>query len=126
MTPLFDIAETPKGYLVTEHFPEGQTARITLSSQLMVDSYIQARTDMRNLGHDGAIEKWIEEEKQERRRLGLSTKTHTQPHHYGTSKEAACGVHKGVEGNRRLEVVWHTLDRRKVDCPECLEAMERK
>lgn len=81
----------------------------------MLDAYLKARTEMIQLGEAGALKKWT----------GSETGVY-QPHHYGTSSKAACGVERGVQGNIRQEVLWHTLDAAKVDCPECLETMENQ
>lgn len=126
MTPLFEVDQEDGWWIVTEHFPHGKVIRARLSSRLLVDCYIRDRTDMRNLGHDGAIAKWKRENDAERRKLGLPVKKDYSVLHYGNAKKAACGVERGVTGTIRQEVIGHTMDPKKVTCRSCLAAMEKK
>lgn len=63
----------------TETFPDGRTHTIQLSSnilgdQWMLDTYLAARNDIHHCGLEGALQKWHDEEAQERRKLGLKVK----------------------------------------------------
>lgn len=99
--------------------------KLTISNH-MVTGYLQSRQDIIELGEAGAIAKWRREENKARQKAGLPKANKTQPLHYGTKDKAACGVERGVEGNIRQEVLWHTLSRRKVSCKTCLEKMGAK
>jgi hypothetical protein len=99
---------------------------LTVNTKVLLDAYIRNRTDVKTLGVDGALEKWRKEENIARRKAGLPKAKQTQPLHYGTKTKAACGVERGVTGTIRQEVLWHTLNPRKVTCRFCLEAMEKK
>lgn len=63
----FLIEDTPTGVRVTD--PTGFVA--SFNTSLMAEMFIQRRTEVLELGKEGAMAKWIQEEQAERVAIGL-------------------------------------------------------
>lgn len=63
----FLIEEVPEGFKVTD--PVGCVT--TMNCREMVEIYVKRRTETLELGKDGAMQKWLQEERAERIAIGL-------------------------------------------------------
>lgn len=62
-----------------ETFPDGRQHKITFSSDIlseewMRDRFIELRAEINELGLEGAMQKWHNDEAKERRKLGLKVR----------------------------------------------------
>lgn len=63
--------------MITEHLPNGRTMHITFKGpikDLLQELYLKNRADIQDLGLEGALQKWHDEEAVERRKLGLKVR----------------------------------------------------
>lgn len=63
----FLIEDVPEGFKVTD--PQGLI--VTINCPILLEAYIKRRTETLELGKNGAMEKWIREEQEERVAIGL-------------------------------------------------------